>query len=140
VKELRHSINTAGIFFLLSIVLASCFTKERPPAGVLDKEEMVKVLAEIYLMEEKVNRLGLGSDSATIVFEKLKGKIFQKVGTEDSILRQSMSYYSERPKDMELIYTALVDSLNLREQRESVRDGSKPGADPADKLKPEAIE
>lgn len=125
---------------MLSMVLASCFTKKKPPAGVLDKEEMVKVLAEIYVVEEKVNLLGLGADSATIVFEKLKGKVLQKVGTEDSILKQSMEYYSGRPKEMELIYTALVDSLNLREQRESVRDGSKPGADPADKLKPAAIE
>ena len=122
---------------MLLIVLASCFTKKRVPAGVLDREEMVKVLTEIYVTEEKVNRLALGSDSAAIVFEKLRGKIFQKVGTEDSILKRSMKYYTQHPKEMELIYTALVDSLNLREQRESVRDRPMPDADPTKKQRPD---
>ena len=125
---------------MLSIVLTSCFTKERVPPGILKRGEMVKVLTEIYVTEEKVNRLALGSDSSAIVFEKLKEQVFQKMGTEDSILKQSMKYYNDHPKAMELIYTALVDSLNLREQRESVREKPKSDEDSTTNKKPTAIE
>jgi len=33
------------------------------------------------------------------------------------VFRKSMDYYMDHPMEMELIYTSLVDSLNLREQR-----------------------
>ena len=123
---------------MLSIVLVSCFTKKRAPKGILEREEMVKVLSEIYVTEEKVNRLSLSSDSAAIVFEKLRERVFQKVGTQDSILKRSMQYYTRRPKEMEQIYTALVDSLSLREQRESVRDTPSPDSEPSHKPKSDA--
>ena len=35
----------------------------------------------------------------------------------DSVFKKSFDYYMDRPKEMELIYTALVDSLSLMEQR-----------------------
>lgn len=106
----------------IAMGLVSCSTKDQIPAGVLDKAEMVQVLTEVYIAEEKVNRLALRSDSAKQVFEKMKKKIFYKAGVEDSVFKKSVNYYMEHPEEMELIYTALVDSLNLDEQRESVRD------------------
>jgi hypothetical protein len=84
----------------------------------MSKEQMVKALTEIYIAEQKINRLGLAKDSADRQFERFKELIFDKrIGVSDSVFRKSFDYYLDRPKDIELIYTALVDSLSLMEQR-----------------------
>lgn len=78
---------------------------------------MVKVLAEVYLTEEKVNALALPPDSAEYVFKQLKGRVFRNLNVSDSVFQTSMDFYMSKPRQMEKIYANLVDSLQLREQR-----------------------
>ena len=78
---------------------------------------MVKILTEIYLTEQKINRLGVSRDSGEHEFERFKKGVFERVGVSDSVFKRSFDYYMDRPKEMEMIYTALVDSLSLMEQR-----------------------
>lgn len=106
-------ITLAGVF--------SCSKKEKVPEGILAKEEMVKTIQEVLLAEEKVNRLRLSTDSSKKVFTAMRGKVFEKTGVPDSVFNSSMSYYMDHPRELEQIYTALVDSLNLKEQKASVR-------------------
>lgn len=82
---------------------------------------MVYVLTEVYLTEEKVNRLVIPRDSAQQVFESLQGKVFDKTGVPDSLFKVSFDYYMDRPQELEIIYTALVDSLQLKEQRTPIQ-------------------
>jgi hypothetical protein len=110
-----------GSIIVLVAFFISCSTKERVPAGVLAKEEMVRVLTELYVGEEKINRMAVTRDSSEKVFSLLEGKIQQKTGIPDSVFKRSMNYYFDHPLEMELIYTALVDTLNLKEQRENVK-------------------
>jgi hypothetical protein len=107
-------------FWLLAIslfVLAGCKKKDEKSADILSHAQMVKALAQIYIAEQKVNNIGLNLDSAQIVFDKVKGRVFQDAGVTDSTFKKSYDYYMDRPKEFELIYTALVDTLNLYEQR-----------------------
>ena len=112
------------IAFVLVIALAgvfSCSKKEKTPESILGQEEMVKTIQEVLLVEEKVNRLRLSTDSSKKVFTAIRGKVFEKTGVPDSVFNNSMNYYMDHPKELEQIYTALVDSLNLKEQKASVR-------------------
>jgi hypothetical protein len=108
------------IFSCLAFLLVVSCKREESPADVLSREQMVKVLSELYLTEEKVNKLSLNRDSAALVFNYFNDEVFKKVGTTDSVFRRSMDYYMERPKEIEKIYAALIDSLNLQEQRLSI--------------------
>jgi hypothetical protein len=108
------------ILWLLTIplfVLAACKGKDRKPANVLSHNDMVKALAQVYIAEQKVSSVGLDVDSAKKVFDKIKGRVFEDAGVSDSTFKKSFDYYMDRPKELELIYTALVDTLNLYEQR-----------------------
>jgi len=112
------------LFKRLGIILLAFFTflgcaKQRPP-DVLSQEEMVKALSEVYLTEEKVNRLNLSRDSGEKVYQYFNDKLFEKLGVTDSTFKRSLGYYQGQPKEMEKIYAALIDSLNLREQRLSI--------------------
>jgi hypothetical protein len=100
------------------IVCCSCTDSYRNKNDhILTPEEMVKAMTEIYLAEQKINRLGLPRDSAEREFDHFKHVIFEKIDVSDSVFKRSFDYYMDRPKEMEIIFTALVDSLSLMEQR-----------------------
>jgi len=96
---------------------------------------MVKTLTDVYIGEQKVNQLSLTSDSSKIVFDKIKGRIFEKAGVPDSVFKKSLDYYIDRPLELEKIYTALVDSLNLREQRLNISSRAAKESKAAEELK-----
>jgi Domain of unknown function (DUF4296) len=108
----RHILFLPAVFGLFF----SC-SKPGRPAGILSEAQMVSTLTDIYMVEEKVNRLGLVRDSAEKVFDSLRVRVFRNSPYPDSVFKRSLDYYTDRPKEMEMIYTALVDSLQLREQR-----------------------
>lgn len=109
------------IIFLTIGLLFSCQSRDRKPGGILSQDEMVQVLADIYVSEEKVSSLNLANDSAQAVCDVLRAKVLENVSMTDSVFKKSFDYYMDRPADMEAIYTILVDTLQLREQRTSQR-------------------
>lgn len=114
-KGFTSQISVIGVL----VILFSCFScgENEKEETLLTQSQMVKALTEIYLSEQKVNRFGLARDSAEQIFESFKPVIFEKIGTSDSIFKRSFDYYMDHPKEMEMIYTAVVDSLSLMEQR-----------------------
>jgi hypothetical protein len=115
VKGIRHFSIQIILFVAVCAAWLSCAKKS--PEGVLTKQEMVQIMEKLYIAEEKINHLALSRDSARKVFLALKAEVFESAATKDTVFKTSFDYYMERPKEMELIYTALVDSLQLREQR-----------------------
>jgi len=101
---------------ILGLLLLGCL-KPRTPEGILTKDQMVQIISEIYITEEKLNRVNITPDSAKVVAVFLKDKILESNKVGDSVFQQSFDYYVDHPKDMELIYAAVVDSLQLREER-----------------------
>jgi hypothetical protein len=95
----------------------SCCNKKSAPEGILSQDEMVAVMSELYIAEQKISTLGVKRDSLSQIFGVMKEKVFAKAGVTDSVFRKSLNYYMDHPREMEVIYTSLVDSLNLREQR-----------------------
>jgi hypothetical protein len=110
---------------LVTVLILSACEGDKKPAGILSEPEMVRVLSEIYLAEEKAGTLGISYDSAAKLFPKFEAKVFEKTGVSDSIFRVSMEYYKSDPTALEHIYTALVDSLNLKAEEKSLSDTSK---------------
>ena len=100
----------------LTLLLFGCSNGNKPK-GLLGQSEMVRVMTEVYLVEQKVSTVGVSRDSTAQMFRYMSPEIFKKLGTNDSIFRMSFDYYMENPVLMEEIYTALIDSLNLREQQ-----------------------
>jgi hypothetical protein len=109
------------LFFAIvagAFALNSCSKEEeKKPDYILSQEQMVEALAEVYIAEQKVQRLSLGADTAALIFGTMEKKIFENLNVPDSVFRASFDYYMDHPKEMESIYAVLVDSLQLREQR-----------------------
>ena len=107
----------AIILALLGIV--SC-KKEAPPDGVLSRAEMVQALKSLYIAEEHVSRFGLRPDSSRKYFNRLESKLFDQMGIDSAQFERSFDYYVRHPDEWEQVYSALVDTLNLEEQRFSL--------------------
>ena len=78
---------------------------------------MVSAMTELYLVEQKASTVGVSRDSTGVLLREMSPALFKQLGTNDSIFRMSFEYYMEKPILMEEIFTALIDSLNLREQK-----------------------
>ena len=109
------TIQICGV--VLIIFALSCSDKRQVPEGILTHNQMVEVMAELYITEQKVSTMGLKRDSLEQIADVMKELVFAKFAVTDTVFRKSMDYYMDHPQDMELIYTSLVDSLNLRQQR-----------------------
>jgi hypothetical protein len=117
----KGSIKISAAFFTIIFGLLAVISCQKPeekkPDYVLSQDEMVRVLAEVYIHEQKVVRLSLNADSASLIFGSMEKKIFKNLNVPDSVFRASVDYYMDHPLEMEKIYAVLIDSLQLREQR-----------------------
>lgn len=121
--QLRDSFFQGLLCLILSLFVLAC-SNEKKPAQLLTEAEMTQAMIEIYLSEEKINRLNLRRDSAEKIFSLAKPIIFQKIGVSDTVFRESFDYYAAKPIVIERIYAVVVDSLNLMEQRLTVKPGA----------------
>lgn len=115
-----------GLICLITIALLFSCATEKKPDRLLSEEEMTQAIIEFYVNEEKINRLNLRRDSAEKFFEMAKPILFKNIGVSDTVFRESFEYYAARPVILERIYTIVVDSLSLREQRLTVTPSSSP--------------
>jgi hypothetical protein len=111
--------NKKRLITLGLISLLSCGKREKPP-GVLPEEEMAELIGEVYIVEEKVKKLNLPPDSAEDLSYLLSQRLLDSLSVPDSVFKESIAYYWDHPDEMNDVYTALVDSLNLREQKLSL--------------------
>lgn len=125
VKRLLHIKRIPLCIIAGILAFGSCSDKDQVPEGVLEKEKMVNVLSDLYLAEQKINSIGVKRDSLKQIFETVRTKIFIKAGTTDSVFKRSMDYYMEHPEIMESLYTSLIDSLNLQEQKMILSESKK---------------
>jgi hypothetical protein len=112
-------MNRAIIWIFIFTVAVGC-KKEKAPEGILSEGEMVQVLMQLYLAEERFSRISITYDSSVNLMPHFRNRVFAETGVPDSLYRMSMEYYMANPKKLEFIYSALVDSLGLKEQRRQV--------------------
>ncbi|MBX2898277.1 MAG: DUF4296 domain-containing protein [Cyclobacteriaceae bacterium] len=94
----------------------SCKQDIRPP-DVLAPNEFANVLTEIYLAEARLTGKTLLRDSALQLFIPYEQHLFQQLHYSDSVIHKTYQYYFDRPEQLEKIYAAIIDTLNLREQK-----------------------
>jgi len=104
------------LLILLLIVLVSCQEKMEKPKNLLTKLQMIDLLVDIHLTEAKVKELYLKRDSSNQLFKILEKEVYERHQTTDSAYKKSILYYLDEMGKMEEIYSAVVDSLSLREK------------------------
>ena len=89
---------------LLAVLFGDCSGKQEIPDGLLSKQEMTHIMIQIHLLEAKIGRLGLPSDSAKQVYMHFESELFRALAVDSSIFFKSYDYYSQEPEIFTKIY------------------------------------
>ena len=96
------------------LMVVGCSSKSEE-VGIMNEPEMVEFLIDLHLSEAAVQDIRLKPDSTEVVFAAREKYLLKKHNITDSIFIKSYSYYLEHPDILEEIYTAVIDSLSLRQ-------------------------
>lgn len=88
-----------------------------PPAGLLPQPQLVSLLADLQVLESRVEASRLSPDSARALFLSQKQEVLWRRQVSDSTFQRSYRYYAVHGKDLEQVYQAVIDTLGEREKR-----------------------
>ncbi|MGC4023661.1 MAG: DUF4296 domain-containing protein [Cyclobacteriaceae bacterium] len=100
---------------ILFLFLASCSSNERPK-DVLSQAKFSALLVEVYLSEARAEAFPVPRDSSIKFFLPRERKLLDSMGISDEVLKKTYTYYMDHPKEFELIYDAVIDTLSIRQQ------------------------
>jgi len=108
----------AGLICMLIILVfaVACQSNKTPP-GVLSKKEYAEYLVSVYVAEAKLNTYPITPDSAMKLFQPFEQSLLDKFDKSDSVIQKTYQYYLAHPDQMQEVYTAVIDTLNLMEQK-----------------------
>ena len=103
--------------FLLALPACDRPEDAPPPADLLPKDKMIRLLADLHVLEAQVETSRLNPDSARALFLTQKKALLWSREVSDSSFQRSYRYYGVHGKDLGEIYGAVIDTLNLRKER-----------------------
>lgn len=114
----------------LLLALPACQRPEEPPrpAVLVPKEQMITLLADLHLLEARVENSRLSADSARALFQSQQKELLWQREISDSAFHRSYRYYGIHGKDLDDIYAAVIDTLSRWEFRLGPAAGSPPPA------------
>ncbi len=115
----------------LLLALPACQRPEETPvpADLLPKEQMIILLTDLHVLEARVESSRLPPDSARALYLGQHQQLLWQSQVTDSAFQRSYRYYGGHGKDLNDIYSAVVDTLNARSRRADPNAGL-PGAGP----------
>lgn len=117
---MKRKMTRVGLICFLLLGAMACGREEKP-AGVLSHEQYVAWLIDVYEAEARLTGYAIPQDSAMKLFKPYEAGLLQKHGVADSTVLKTYRYYLDHPQEMEQIYTAVIDSLSLKEQKAAGR-------------------
>ena len=119
---MNTSLRRCCLALLLAPLLLAVPACQRPdetpaPTDLLPKEKLVPLLADLHMLEARVETSRLPVDSARALYLSQQKDVFWKRAVTDSVFQRSYRYYSIHGKDLDEIYAAVIDTLGQREAR-----------------------
>ena len=105
-------------YILFCIGLLACGEKEtKQPAGLVPRDQMVQILADIHTAEAQIESNMVYPDTAMMSYNYAEQQIFKKHGVTEQEFRDTYQYYKDNLKEMDKLYEIIVDTLSLRETK-----------------------
>lgn len=98
------------------ILFTGCVKEEKVPDDIMTQQEMIDFLIDLHIVEAKIGLARIPNDSIKLFFPEVEDSLYRKHDITDSLYKKSYQYYLQHIRKMEDIYSAVVDSLSLRER------------------------
>ena len=102
-------------FYFIICIIMGCNTADQITDTLLNEVVMSNILLDVHLLESKINTLGKKGDTSFQIYDHFEKLILEKHGVDSLVYTQNLAYYLEHPSLLEKVYTAIIDSLLLRE-------------------------
>lgn len=106
------------IIFISIITLSSCKEKVQenpPPRNLITKDTMVKLLAEMHLLESSFG-IKIFEDKKIISSRNaIKSKIYKDYGVTKDRFFESYNFYVQQPLIIDSIYTDVISEISKRQ-------------------------
>lgn len=121
---MKNLLRTA-LLALTPLLLTQCDRPEEapPPAKLLPRDQLVSLLVDLHVLEARVEASRLPTDSAHVLYRQQVKDVYWRHDTDEETFKQSINYYASHGKDLENIYTIVVDSIAMRQFRVSTSTG-----------------
>jgi len=98
------------------LLLTSCGNKSKTfmPDRLLTEQEMIAVMTDVQILEADINRRKADGKMIDGMAESYYNQLFEHYDMTDSIFKQNIRYYTERPETLERI----MDSVTMRLTKE----------------------
>ena len=109
----------AGLRAPLLRAAAACQRPEEPvpPADLLPKAQLIPLLADLHVLEARVENSRLSPDSSRALYVSEEKNLLWSHQVTDSVFRRSYRYYGIHGKDLDEVYGAVIDTLTQREAK-----------------------
>ena len=97
-------------------MLASCADKSKAfqPERILTEQEMMDVMTDVQILEADMNRRKADGKRIDGMAESYYDQLFEHYGITDSIFKQNLRYYTERPATLEMIMDSVTQRLTKK--------------------------
>jgi len=112
------------LFFSTLVFICSC-KYGRTPAGILKPDDMVKVLVEIHLADASIANVNYPQQDSMYYYTISRYlQTFKRMRTDSAQFRRSLKFYTQRPEQLQDIYTEVVKIL--QDKNDSLMKPAKP--------------
>ncbi|MDX5420983.1 MAG: DUF4296 domain-containing protein [Hymenobacteraceae bacterium] len=84
---------------------------------MIEKERMVRILADVHMAEAQVEHALVYPDTALMTFNHQQQLILDKHGVSQEEFRDTYRYYLVNVKEMDALYETIIDTLSVREAK-----------------------
>ncbi len=114
------------LIFLLLLFSGCDKTVYKKPKNLIPEKKMIDILVDVHLAEAMFqNRQFKEEDIKKLKSEDYYYSVLKKHSVADSTFEKSLVYYGGFPKELEKMYSKVLDKLHLMEQK-YIEKGNQP--------------
>lgn len=118
VKEFRGGVGN-GLILILVFFITICSCKEKikevPPSNLIARDTMVKLIAEMHLLESSFGIKIFDEKKITTSRNAIKSKIYKDYGISKERFFESYNYYVQQSQTIDSIYTDVISEISKRQ-------------------------
>ncbi|MFM2225484.1 MAG: hypothetical protein RJA07_1686 [Bacteroidota bacterium] len=102
---------------LISYLVISCHhqsPKLIADDGIIQKDTMIKLLADMHLADAAVQDLKLNTDSSKQIYKMYYQQIFNRYKTNTKQFKISLQFYTQHPDEMDMMYEKVIEEIGAK--------------------------
>lgn len=121
---------------LLVFALTACGSDDKPN-DLIAEDKMAVILSDIHVLESQVNDMHIvNTDTALLVYQKLKVKTLKQYGIDSVNFNRSLRYYIANPAYLKDIYVNVKKLLEEKKKKiPTIKAGQYSRKQPVDSTK-----